>query len=517
MGYKIGMPSLKLNGNGRRSKKCGSFMDVSKEAFERIGRDPDIDHTRSYLNIIQGYSSTEELMAYSREHIAEMEARNGHKVRKDAVLMCVTIIKPPVAEMVRMPYEEQRRILDESVKSFGSIVDSKNVKSVVMHFDEQGPHAHIFWEPITSDGRLCAKEMHNRDFFRKVNEIIPKALRKAGFDVDVCEMYDLAEKEYDQERKKNSGRTSAQFKRDMEAEKHRLQTEIDQKEQELEKKSGELLKIEQVAEVKPRKSLLTRKDMVELSAEDFLNLRTTALKVEQVENQILEFEQFKNQTLQAMKRLKFDLTYLEARKMKLVEEIAPLEERAAKAHSIIDKATGEADYIRETARIKGKEQGISDGYLAAYKIEENAKNEAKGIIKSAEKEAGNIIDRARSDAKKIIDADYEHACRAVAFYDEIMSVEGEGDFYRFRKNPAFWLDVEEYMTREVPILKKTIEELKGIISFIPNFIVSRARRFFEHFGHEREWGEPDVSLDEGIEHDRDGLEEHYSYSYGRSR
>lgn len=229
MGYTIGMPSIKLNNVGQKSKHCGSFKKVAEEALaERLGLDLDINKELTDQNIYKGFRTAEDLMQYSAEHIAELDynrPEGTRKIRSDAVVMCGTILKPPAEMMINLSREQQQKFLEDAVEDFSKIVREENVKSVVLHFDERVPHAHVFWEPMTSDGRLCAKEMHNLKFFGRLNREMPEMLRKQGWDIDNCQAYDKAEedkkreemgeekyREYRKEKRKNRGQDSKDFK-----------------------------------------------------------------------------------------------------------------------------------------------------------------------------------------------------------------------------------------------------------------------------------------------------------------
>lgn len=236
MGFTIGLPSLKLNNVGNKSKHCGSFKKVAEEALkERLGLDLDINPELAAENVYIGIETAEELMQYSAEHIAEMDynrPEGARKIRSDAVVMCSTIIKPPMEMMEGLDRQQQEQFLRDAYDSFLEIIGAENAKAAVMHFDELSPHIHIFWEPMTEDGRLCAKEMHNLKFFGKLNREMPQMLRDKGWDVDDCQAYDKAEedkkreemgeakyREYRKEQKakrKTQGKDSHAFKHEAE-------------------------------------------------------------------------------------------------------------------------------------------------------------------------------------------------------------------------------------------------------------------------------------------------------------
>lgn len=241
MEHKAGMPCLKLNNVGRKSKHCGSFEYVAKEALrERCGRDSDIDPERTHLNIYGGYETAEELMAYSRKHVEELslQLRNEGKrgIRNDAVVMMAAIFKLPMEYLNELSLEESKRLFSKFLKKFSEIVGAENIKSWAIYFDELNPHVHVFWEPMTEDGRLCAKEVCNLKFFSRLNKEMPIYLREQGFDIADCEAYDagLDKSEFlgevSEERrksKKQHGVDSRTFKYQQEQKKEKLDKEIE--------------------------------------------------------------------------------------------------------------------------------------------------------------------------------------------------------------------------------------------------------------------------------------------------
>lgn len=150
-------------------------------------------------------------------------------LRKDAVVMCVTIFKPPVALMQTLEENEQQRLLEDGAAKIRQIVGEGNVKAEAWHFDEQGGHVHIFWEPMTVDGRLCAKERHNLQFLSQLNREIPEHLRSKGWDIENCNAYDAAMDEMEKtQRRQRNGRSSAVYKADAERQLNYINAKIQQ-------------------------------------------------------------------------------------------------------------------------------------------------------------------------------------------------------------------------------------------------------------------------------------------------
>ena len=131
MGWTMGMPSLKLNKTGLKSKHCGDFQSVAAEGLEeRQGHDPDINPELAAKNIYEGIKTAAELVAYSDAHCEQLRDANGRALRKDAVRMCATIVKPPAAFMATLTEEDQKRFLQDSIDKVEEIVGRDNVNRV---------------------------------------------------------------------------------------------------------------------------------------------------------------------------------------------------------------------------------------------------------------------------------------------------------------------------------------------------------------------------------------------------
>ena len=246
MGVHISSPTIKLNNVGTTSKKCGDLKKVSAEALsERQGLDRDIDQSRASLNLYEGYASSAELMAYSKAHIAELNekaaAEGKRKIRSDAVVMVATVLKPPAHFMNGLSREDQIRLLKDGVEGFANIVGEANVKSAAYHFDEQGSHVHVFWEPMTADGRLSAKEAVSLKTFSRINKELPQFMRARGWDIEDCKSYDeaeerakrktLGEAEYRKqtaEKRAKNGRSSYKYKAEAEEARRKAEAEVEE-------------------------------------------------------------------------------------------------------------------------------------------------------------------------------------------------------------------------------------------------------------------------------------------------
>ena len=290
MGYTIGMPSLKLsNIEGKGGKHCGNFHKVAAEALkERQGLDTDINPELADCNIYEGFATAAELINYSDKHIDELNewrAEHGEracdrrKLKKDTVVMCATVIKPPAEMMSELSDEQQQKFLADSLEIFKNFVGSSNVKSAAFHFDERVPHLHIFWEPMADSHRICAKDKHNLRFFGLLNREMPRLLREKGWSmIDDCQAYDKAEeeqkrlkmgeeqyREYRRALKADRGRDSRAYKHDVEQQIAQEQQKLEQLRalREQEEQAAEMAKIKREANEAAAKNAEDKKNQVE--------------------------------------------------------------------------------------------------------------------------------------------------------------------------------------------------------------------------------------------------------------
>lgn len=261
---KIGIPSAKLsfhpssNGKNTTLQLRGVLMEAGKE---RIGRDEDIDPERAHLNeyISQyGFTSGAEVYDYCKKRSEEVSAQRiaagQKKLRKDYVPMCATIFKPHSKFMRTLTEEQQRKFLHDVVDRFGEMVGKDKIVMAAIHFDEQVPHVHIFWEPVEKEegkpDRFCAKELHNAKFLGRLNREVVPALREKGWNLADSFDWMTATKEQQEERKRLieegkivSGLSSAEYKARMEEQTRTLEQRISEllpKLEELEQTVAEL-------------------------------------------------------------------------------------------------------------------------------------------------------------------------------------------------------------------------------------------------------------------------------------
>ena len=115
---------------------------------------PNIDQSKSYLN----YHLVQPNGTY-KQMCSEIIRDAGCKVRSNSVVMVETLITASPEFLNRMSVKEQKRFFERALEFIGSRVGEQNIFSAVVHMDETTPHMHLCFCPVTSDGRLSAKDI----------------------------------------------------------------------------------------------------------------------------------------------------------------------------------------------------------------------------------------------------------------------------------------------------------------------------------------------------------------------
>lgn len=167
MGYAVvHMMKIKTGGlrgiqsHNNREKPPHTNPDIDKN---RTPENYDLIPCDSYRQAVKGIIST--------------FADQTRTVRKDAVVCCNFIVTSDEKTMKSMSPEKQQAFFEESVKWFAGRYGGENIVNATVHMDETTPHLHIGIVPVTSDGRLCAKDLFNK---REMSAIQTDFVRDVG-------------------------------------------------------------------------------------------------------------------------------------------------------------------------------------------------------------------------------------------------------------------------------------------------------------------------------------------------
>lgn len=83
-------------------------------------------------------------------------------VRKDAVVMAQVLVTSDYEFFEWMPPQEIQKFFSDSYDFLAKRYGTENIISATVHLDERTPHMHFNFVPVTTDGRLSAKDILTR-------------------------------------------------------------------------------------------------------------------------------------------------------------------------------------------------------------------------------------------------------------------------------------------------------------------------------------------------------------------
>lgn len=287
MGYAVvHMMKIKTGGlrgiqsHNNREKPPRTNPDIDKN---RTPENYDLIPCDSYRQTVKGIIST--------------FADQTRTVRKDAVVCCNFIVTSDEQTMKAMPPEQQRDFFRDSVEWFAKRYGGECIVNATVHLDETTPHLHIGIVPVTSDGRLCAKDLFNKremtaiqtDFVRDVGAAYGLERGKEGserthlseqrFKAETARREMKAAKEKTQEvltgarKLATEGQKAAERVKVLQEKEKALQGQIQALEGQAQQ--GRELKINEVCAIQPQRTLTGA--IKGVSVEDIENLKKTAV------------------------------------------------------------------------------------------------------------------------------------------------------------------------------------------------------------------------------------------------
>ncbi len=165
-------------------RKIGSLGGYQNHVDRKTGNhsNKDIDDSKTHLNydLIGHEKSTsfhEEFMDYIKENRVGSRA-----VRKDAVIMQDWLISSSQEFFDTLNENETKRYFETAVEFFAEKFGRENIRFATVHMDEKTPHMHMGIVPLR-DGKLTAKTIFDRNCLRMIQNELPQAFQKAGFDI----------------------------------------------------------------------------------------------------------------------------------------------------------------------------------------------------------------------------------------------------------------------------------------------------------------------------------------------
>ena len=136
---------------GPEISRIEAHNERTKETYKS---NPDIDHSRSHLNF--------HLITPERRYRAEAEKQIREancRTRTDSVRVVEVLITASPDFFKDITPKEIKAFFQHAVCFFQKNQSPETIISAVVHMDEETPHMHLSFVPLTADKRLTAKEI----------------------------------------------------------------------------------------------------------------------------------------------------------------------------------------------------------------------------------------------------------------------------------------------------------------------------------------------------------------------
>ena len=160
---------------------AGLGIHVDRKSEEHSNKN--IDNTLSSENVelVEKYNNN--LYGAVKDRIRE--GYTGKKaIRKDAVATVGIVCSASSDFFENKSKAENVQYFKDCKEFFENKVGKENIVCAKIHFDETTPHMHLYFVPLTEDGRLSAKEICNREFLKNLQKELPVYLQEKGHKVE---------------------------------------------------------------------------------------------------------------------------------------------------------------------------------------------------------------------------------------------------------------------------------------------------------------------------------------------
>lgn len=165
-------------------RKIGSLSGYQNHVDRKTENhsNKDIDNSKTHLNYdLVGHETDKSFHKEFMDYINEKRV-GSRSVRKDAVVMQDWIIGSSQDFFDALTPEQTRTYFETAVEFFAEKFGRENIRVATVHMDEKTPHMHMGIVPL-KDGKLTAKTIFDRNCLRMIQNELPQAFQKAGFDI----------------------------------------------------------------------------------------------------------------------------------------------------------------------------------------------------------------------------------------------------------------------------------------------------------------------------------------------
>ena|GEM_PF-782373 len=159
-----------------------------KESVSHTNKDIDWSKTHENVDLLE---QRERFRTVISDRIAELNLPRA--IRKDATVMAQCLVTSDSAFFDKMPREEQTEYFRKSLNFIEKRYGKENMVSATVHYDEQTPHMHVNFVPVTADGRLSARDLFSPANLRKLQDDYNRTCRENGYDLERGELHSKRE------------------------------------------------------------------------------------------------------------------------------------------------------------------------------------------------------------------------------------------------------------------------------------------------------------------------------------
>ena len=142
------------------------------ESYEASNPQIDSERTRNNYRFTPHFGKT--YTEFINGRIKEL----GLSPRKDAVVMNSFVLGSDKTFFEGLSRVEQHNFFSDCYQFFAERYGEENVIAAVVHNDETTPHMHLNIMPVTKDGRLCSKELFDKNKLRELQTVFYSAVGK---------------------------------------------------------------------------------------------------------------------------------------------------------------------------------------------------------------------------------------------------------------------------------------------------------------------------------------------------
>jgi uncharacterized protein YdcH (DUF465 family) len=426
----------------KKSGVTGIQIHDQREKEGISNTNPDIDWNKTKENI-ELLEQQERFRTVVSKRIVDLNLKK--QPRCDATVMAQCLVTSDNGFFEKMSRQEQLEFFKKSYDFIKNRYGKENMVSATIHFDERTPHMHVNFVPVTSDGRLCARDLFSPRDLRNLQDDFNKVCRENGYDLQRGKLESTKEH--------------------LSVEEYKLNTKYD----EFQAKEAELKRLESIDK---KADLNAEKGRITYSTKEVEAIKdqNKSLKVE-IYNQCNQISQLNDSISKAHKIVSKLREELKGTELPL-EQLKDLrnENRAfkdyLKTRPSLEKEIEQFERVREQAYKLGEAMVKLKEYYLALKNERNVSIEKTYSINNQVKECDNAI----SDLGK-------RQCDINDHWSNYESLEKELGEHRGIFRVKYRKEIQEKMSAAQERMQDVFDKLKADYRIEPTEIDSKIREY----------------------------------------